>query len=433
MNRLFFFFILFLEHTCLAQVSVTNHIDYVRNDVAYYVLDYPLNIQRLGYDSIDANGLVMFGSYSEADSLISGNPMRTMYQYDEIGRKIKYQAWKEVNNTKKIFVDELRNYSPTGKLAYYRVIVSGSIQEQLDTISKSSEINFFYNEKDSLSSKIVNYLDENGNWFTAYKFTFDYYANGSLLQENVFKWNTGNWILFDSNYFRYSYSLTQDPVFTNLDKLQVIYKSQSGKDSVKINMVLDSNVWTNKSKLNYFYAADSVGRSIDIHYYSWQKASANWGMWPYSYEYWKVTNENKLLAHSIGYYYRDFEFYSYYKDGKLKTASYGYDHHSQRRYSSHSYTYKKIDDSLSAADFDFLIYPNPAKGNLNLLANFTQTEAPLISVFNALGEVVSQEEIEIIAGKVFLELPLENLKGGVYYVSIRSNDSIRTQKFIISE
>lgn len=73
------------------------------------------------------------------------------------------------------------------------------------------------------------------------------------------------------------------------------------------------------------------------------------------------------------------------------------------------------------------IYPNPSYGNL--IVNLEQDDVELINVFNQLGENILEKNITAKTKQV--QLNLENLAEGIYYIKIHSSSKIYTQKIIL--
>jgi hypothetical protein len=81
---------------------------------------------------------------------------------------------------------------------------------------------------------------------------------------------------------------------------------------------------------------------------------------------------------------------------------------------------------------DFSIFPNPAKESAVINLNSSKATSGSLSVFNALGEVVLQKDLSLIEGKNKIELNTENLKSGVYFVSLTNSGNSISKKLIIN-
>lgn len=74
------------------------------------------------------------------------------------------------------------------------------------------------------------------------------------------------------------------------------------------------------------------------------------------------------------------------------------------------------------------IYPNPAKNNLSIKFNELQTNSE-IQIVDVIGKLMRKYNIEYINN---INLDISSLKNGVYFVHIKSNNKILTEKVIIN-
>jgi hypothetical protein len=81
---------------------------------------------------------------------------------------------------------------------------------------------------------------------------------------------------------------------------------------------------------------------------------------------------------------------------------------------------------------DFSIFPNPAKESAVINLNSAKAMQSSLSVYNALGEVVVQKDLSLLEGKNKIELNTENLKSGIYFVSIANGSNSISKKLIIN-
>lgn len=81
---------------------------------------------------------------------------------------------------------------------------------------------------------------------------------------------------------------------------------------------------------------------------------------------------------------------------------------------------------------NFIIFPNPAKESAVINLNSIKAVQTSLTVFNALGEVVLQKEISLTEGKNKIELNLENLNSGIYFVSVANGSNSISKKLIIN-
>lgn len=79
----------------------------------------------------------------------------------------------------------------------------------------------------------------------------------------------------------------------------------------------------------------------------------------------------------------------------------------------------------------YTIYPNPSSGSVNIEFDVTPLESANIVIHNGLGQVVFERKSDLADN--MLNLDLQDLKGGVYYLSILSGaEKYRTSTLVIS-
>ncbi|HLP13353.1 MAG TPA: M4 family metallopeptidase [Flavobacteriales bacterium] len=81
------------------------------------------------------------------------------------------------------------------------------------------------------------------------------------------------------------------------------------------------------------------------------------------------------------------------------------------------------------ADFGFSIFPNPASNNITITINNAQTSTVSIAITNGIGQQVwSAKE----APAKNMNVNVENLSRGVYFVKVNAGDKILTKKLVIN-
>ena len=74
---------------------------------------------------------------------------------------------------------------------------------------------------------------------------------------------------------------------------------------------------------------------------------------------------------------------------------------------------------------NFTIYPNPAKGYINI--TFTDNSKKEISIINEIGKVIFKKECFETETKI----KTSNLNSGIYFIIVKNKNKIETSKFII--
>lgn len=88
------------------------------------------------------------------------------------------------------------------------------------------------------------------------------------------------------------------------------------------------------------------------------------------------------------------------------------------------------ENSKSVSGFE--IFPNPAKETATVHLNSTKSLVTNLIIFNALGEIVQQKEVALTEGKNKIDLDIENLNSGIYFVSIKNGETSISKKLIIN-
>ena len=77
------------------------------------------------------------------------------------------------------------------------------------------------------------------------------------------------------------------------------------------------------------------------------------------------------------------------------------------------------------------LYPNPCEGNSSLMLNVHSAFNAKLRVFNTLGDMVSEQNLNLNQGQHKVELNLDQMSPGVYLVNLRSGESTMTKRLVI--
>ena len=93
-----------------------------------------------------------------------------------------------------------------------------------------------------------------------------------------------------------------------------------------------------------------------------------------------------------------------------------------------------IKTNASLLSYVSSVFPNPttSKSSLNVNA-LSEVNNVSVSITNALGAIVSTKNIELTIGKNTIDLDSQNLSDGLYFVTIGTNNSKITKKFMVSK
>ena len=77
------------------------------------------------------------------------------------------------------------------------------------------------------------------------------------------------------------------------------------------------------------------------------------------------------------------------------------------------------------------VYPNPATDMLNIEVNASQASEMSISVYNIMGQMVMNQNVNLTTGINTKPISISNLTSGVYFVTVKANGFENTMKFIV--
>lgn len=90
-------------------------------------------------------------------------------------------------------------------------------------------------------------------------------------------------------------------------------------------------------------------------------------------------------------------------------------------------------NTIEAVGFGFDLFPNPATTDVNLRINSATASKAKVSVVNAIGQVIYQEEVSLNQGTTALKIDSKNFAGGFYNVMIESNNTNLVKKLTITK
>jgi hypothetical protein len=79
------------------------------------------------------------------------------------------------------------------------------------------------------------------------------------------------------------------------------------------------------------------------------------------------------------------------------------------------------------------IYPNPNNGNFNVVFSSAYNKPVAISVFNNLGQCVYNKQLNSVSAGELVNLNIEELSGGMYFVNIETENNMHTLKIALQK
>ena len=90
-------------------------------------------------------------------------------------------------------------------------------------------------------------------------------------------------------------------------------------------------------------------------------------------------------------------------------------------------------DEAERANLITAVYPNPAQDQVNINLNMEQSENVKVSIFNTLGQTVYSKNYGSLSGVNTLNIHLDNVSNGVYFVKIIVGDKMYTKPLQITK
>jgi hypothetical protein len=81
--------------------------------------------------------------------------------------------------------------------------------------------------------------------------------------------------------------------------------------------------------------------------------------------------------------------------------------------------------------YDFMVYPNPAKGQTKLVFDLVQDQLVHVQLVNNAGQTIRTIPLKLLAGKIAYTLPLYGYSSGLYYVTLQAGNKRYSEKLVI--
>jgi len=127
-------------------------------------------------------------------------------------------------------------------------------------------------------------------------------------------------------------------------------------------------------------------------------------------------------SENLFYSFSDFEYHLPRSFYRLKMVDYD----GQEKYSNSVV----MDRTSELVGIEVLIYPNPSEGLYSFDSFLSEDQTVSYKVLTSLGQVVYNQEYELIKGKNSMQVDLSNLADGIYYVEVSSETEKKTIQLI---
>lgn len=85
----------------------------------------------------------------------------------------------------------------------------------------------------------------------------------------------------------------------------------------------------------------------------------------------------------------------------------------------------------NTANYEVSNFPNPAKGATTIVVNMSDAKPFEVSIHSAVGQLVKTINVNGQSGNNKVDVDLSNLSAGVYFYSVKANNSVVTKKMIV--
>jgi hypothetical protein len=89
-------------------------------------------------------------------------------------------------------------------------------------------------------------------------------------------------------------------------------------------------------------------------------------------------------------------------------------------------------DLIGEEDLDWELFPNPAQDFVNLELNSQSTEDLQLTVVNALGQTIAQEQLNLLVGKQYHRLNTADWANGMYIIHLQKNEKVSSKRLLIT-
>ena len=81
---------------------------------------------------------------------------------------------------------------------------------------------------------------------------------------------------------------------------------------------------------------------------------------------------------------------------------------------------------------ELVVYPNPAKGKINIDCMNTSSEKVGISLISAGGKRMLTESFSVLPGQNTMSLNIEDIPSGIYFIRLKTENEIIYKKIIVN-
>ena len=297
-----------------------------------------------------------------------------------------------------------------------------AIYDSNDLLTLEKEkVEYSYNSNNQIN-EIIRYRWVNGQWNYFHKTVKDYSNNNQLMGSHRFAYQNNNWT--PQGYSEiYSQAPHKYATFSNNGDTMHLYEeffnlNNKISQSVSYNFHSSSQLRYPPYKDTYTYNSDSQLETVRMYN----------DITPFSelrFEYESGVSYSDVIADVN----TSIHFSS--EDGKvLKFKFYDFNNGNWDLNYQETYHYQTLTSIVENKTSDFFIYPNPVKKNNKVSIIFKQEYKSIeLRIIDALGRTVISEKQRNVSKKE--KLPTKNLEKGIYFISIKVNNELLTEKLII--
>lgn len=94
----------------------------------------------------------------------------------------------------------------------------------------------------------------------------------------------------------------------------------------------------------------------------------------------------------------------------------------------------RLEDETSSVDeFDLIVFPNPNEGEFVLIVNAVKDGNAELNITNILGQKVWSASVQLTKGENNFNYTLENISSGIYFITLKTDESVVTKRINVEK
>ncbi|MCX6352077.1 MAG: T9SS type A sorting domain-containing protein, partial [Bacteroidetes bacterium] len=89
--------------------------------------------------------------------------------------------------------------------------------------------------------------------------------------------------------------------------------------------------------------------------------------------------------------------------------------------------------SLSTSPVNLVVYPNPTNNHINISLWISTPQTVSYILYNTIGQVINSQTLKNTDGNVITEMNFSQIPTGLYYLTVKGQGWVKTEKIIITQ